>query len=545
MTDKDFNTVHYLTAMLKAYGIRYVVSSPGTQNSLFNSIIQNDEFFKYFSVVDERSAAYVATGIAFETNEPVVISCTGATASRNYMPALTEAFYRKLPIIALTFFNYNSNEYNMSPQFVDRSVSPNDIKALSVTLPRLNDSSDKNRLMGYVNAALVSAKYKHEAVHINCPSFFNYNLESQELPQDIWTTQYYDADFEKLLPELENKKIGIYIGSHLKFDKETENAISEFALSYDAPVFCDHISNYHGKNKVLISLVSLSAARDLPADIIIDIGQVSGDYNSFRLYNRTKNWRISENGEFRHRIQYRLAKMFHCKEKVFFKTMKNPGFGKVSYYKKIKRIVEDFKFPQLGLSNLYVCRELSKRIPPNSSLHLAILNSLRSMDLCTLNESIDVNSNVGGFGIDGALSSLTGQSLVDKDKLCFGVVGDLAFFYDMNALGQRDLGKNIRLIVINNNKGVEFKLSLQMNKMLGDAVEPIIAAAGHFKGGLKGWTEACGFKYICVKTKEEFLNQLDYFCSDKSDKSIVMEVITEDNDEIDSYKNMLSFNVSV
>ena len=537
-----FNTVHYMVAMLKAYGIKYIVTSPGRQNSLFNSIVQNDRFFKCYSVVDERSAAYVATGIAYETNEPVVITCTGATASRNYLSALTEAYYRKLPIIALTFFAYDSNIFNLSPQFVDRSCSQKDIKTLSVELPRMNDKNDKNRFMIFANAALVNAKYKQEPVHINCPAYFNYDLNSQSLPEDIWTTKYYDIDFEYLISDLKNKNIGIYIGAHHKFDNDTMQQLSDFAESYDAAVFCDHTSNYHGKNKILISVASTSQIRKHAADIIIDIGSISGDYNSFRIFNGAEIWRVSEDGLFRCRQSFPLAKLFACKEKEFFRYLKNNSSDKIKYYDLLKTINDNYQIPSLELSNLFVCNELARRLPKNSSLHLAILNSLRSMDFINLDESIDVNSNVGGFGIDGPLSTLLGQSFVNKDKLYFGVTGDLAFFYDMNALGQRDFGNNIRLIVINNNKGVEFKLNAEMEKMLGDAVDPLIAAAGHYKGGLKGWVESCGLRYMCAQSKEEFYAQIDEFCSEKADKSIVFEIITNDKDEKSSLKKVLAHN---
>ena len=90
--------VQIVIALLKAYNIRKVIASPGTTNMTFIGSIQNDPFFEIYSSVDERSAAYIACGLAAESGEPVVISCTGATASRNYMPGLTEAYYRKLPI---------------------------------------------------------------------------------------------------------------------------------------------------------------------------------------------------------------------------------------------------------------------------------------------------------------------------------------------------------------------------------------------------------------------------------------------------------------
>ena len=70
------NTLHYLIALLKAYGIKNIVASPGTQNSTFNFFVQEDSDFKCYSVVDERSAAYVALGIAEELNEPVVKTLT-------------------------------------------------------------------------------------------------------------------------------------------------------------------------------------------------------------------------------------------------------------------------------------------------------------------------------------------------------------------------------------------------------------------------------------------------------------------------------------
>ena len=91
-----------LISLMKQYGIKKVIASPGTVNVPFVASIQQDDFFEVYSCVDERSAAYMACGLAAETCEPVVITCTGATASRNYLPAMTEAYYRKLPVIAVT-----------------------------------------------------------------------------------------------------------------------------------------------------------------------------------------------------------------------------------------------------------------------------------------------------------------------------------------------------------------------------------------------------------------------------------------------------------
>ena len=98
-----------IISLLKAHGIKKVIASPGTTNVALIGSIQNDPYFEIYSSVDERSAAYLACGLAEESGEPVVISCTGATASRNYAPGLTEAYYRKLPVLAITSMqNFNA-----------------------------------------------------------------------------------------------------------------------------------------------------------------------------------------------------------------------------------------------------------------------------------------------------------------------------------------------------------------------------------------------------------------------------------------------------
>ena len=89
-------------SLLKQYGIKRIIVSPGATNVTFVASVMHDSFFELYSCVDERSAAYMACGMASESGEAVVLSCTGATASRNYLPGLTEAHYRKLPVIAIT-----------------------------------------------------------------------------------------------------------------------------------------------------------------------------------------------------------------------------------------------------------------------------------------------------------------------------------------------------------------------------------------------------------------------------------------------------------
>ena len=142
MYTEDLNTQMVLE-LLKEYGIKKIVVSPGTANVAITISVQHDPWFEVYSVIDERSAAYFATGLAFESGESVAISCTGATASRNYLSAMTEAFYRKLPIVAITSQHHTSDYRNLVPQITDRRVSQSDVKKISGDLPFIKDNDDE------------------------------------------------------------------------------------------------------------------------------------------------------------------------------------------------------------------------------------------------------------------------------------------------------------------------------------------------------------------------------------------------------------------
>jgi len=71
-------------------------------HAAFSASILNDPFFKCYSVIDERSASYMAVGMSIELDEPVFVACTGATASRNYIPGATEAYYSNAKVLYIT-----------------------------------------------------------------------------------------------------------------------------------------------------------------------------------------------------------------------------------------------------------------------------------------------------------------------------------------------------------------------------------------------------------------------------------------------------------
>lgn len=154
------------------------------------------------------------------------------------------------------------------------------------------------------------------------------------------------------------------------------------------------------------------------------------------------------------------------------------------YCTEFQRVCKELgqKVPELPFSNPWLAQNTVKRLPAGCELHLGILNSLRSWSLFEIDpeKKIEIHSNTGGFGIDGMVSTLLGSSLASPDKLFIGVIGDLAFFYDMNALGNRHVGNNIRLMVVNNGRGTEFRNYNHPAARFGESADAYMAAYGHY-----------------------------------------------------------------
>ena len=216
-----------------------------------------------------------------------------------------------------------------------------------------------------------------------------------------------------------------------------------------------------------------------------------------------------------------------------------------TYFKEWTEEIDDLRseIPELPFSNLWIAKQTAHLIPQNSVLHLGILNTLRSWNYYETPSCVRCYSNTGGFGIDGCVSSLIGASLANQKKLYFGIVGDLAFFYDMNAIGNRHVGKNIRLMVINNGKGQEFRNYNHRAEEFGNEADNFMAAARHYGNKslnlIKHYAEDLGFKYLSASDKTEYLNNLDYFLSKElTDKSILFEVFTNSENESKALKLM-------
>lgn len=532
--------VRLLVAHLKAHNIRKVIASPGTQHMAFLGSIQFDGDFEIYSCVDERSAAYMAVGMAAEGGEPVVICCTGATASRNYLPALTEAFYRKLPVIAVTGTHEQYSIGHLCAQQIDRRQTPNDVVVHSELIERINEDGERRDVEIKINRALRMLKRNGGGpIHFNLETRNNVDFTIKSLPTPR-IIDFVDEGSEFL--EMGKGPVAVFCGSHNVWSNDLVEAVESFCAKYNAAVFCDHTSNYNGKFRVEAQLLG-SQELYKPHECynigtLIHVGEITGAYevNGF-LCKAKQVWRVSEDGAARDTWK-NLGKVFDMPEVVFFKhyaSKERNSDDTCSYlkaclaeYKKIlDSISEDIPF-----SNIWVAKTLCNKIPEGSVMHFSILNSLRSWNYFQLPKGVTGYCNVGGFGIDGPLSTLVGASLCYPERLYIGIMGDLSFFYDMNALGNRHVGNNVRILMINNGRGQEFRNYIHPAYKWGEAADEFVAAAHHFGNKsidlMRHMAEDLGYEYMSASTKEELLEKSARFLTKEHvDRPMFFEVFTD------------------
>ena len=230
-----------LIALLKFHQIKKFVISPGATNVCLVGSLQQDPYFELYSSVDERSAAYIACGLARESGEPVGLSCTGATASRNYVPGLTEAFYSNLPVLAVTSTQHLGRVGQLVPQVIDRTNLMNDIAKKSVQIDVVDSPEDEWAAQVAINDALLELR-RHGGgpVHINLVTTYSPDFSVRELPQVKGIRRYFVNDE---MPALDGKKILIDVGAHVRWSERLTNAVDAFCEKYNAAVICEHISN--------------------------------------------------------------------------------------------------------------------------------------------------------------------------------------------------------------------------------------------------------------------------------------------------------------
>lgn len=536
--------VQIILALMKKFGISNIVASAGTRNiSLVFSALQ-DDFFKCYSIVDERSAAFFALGLIQTTRKPAAIVCTSGTATCNYLSAVTEAFYQHLPLLVLTSDRNHYYLNQQEDQCIPQQNLYHDVLKKMVDLPIVRDDLDFWYCDRLVNEALLELDHREKGpVQINYqvdPKYpvlgGDFIIDQPVLPNvrkiDRIMADDDDVKWEDLSQELKDKRVLLLYGQNLPIDSDEVNLINDFCERYDVVVANEHITNRHVnssiKSAVILSMIDWN---EYCPDVVITMGghRMVDPKDSFRsLKERINHWHVSRDGNVSDPFHCQ-TKIIECSQKFFFRKMSSLSQKCAHPYlaewrkmetEKIKRTPtsEDFSY-----SGVYAIKRLVESIPKGSLLHISNSNSIRLATYFDVPEFVDVYCNRGTCGIDGSLSTYVSQSYI-TNKRSFMIIGDLSFFYDMNAFWNHYINGNTRVMLINNSGGAI--LNFGAYKKVNVSGKDVNTAATH-DASAKGWVESRGFEYLCAHNKEDFDIAFNKFVVEKSDSPILFEVFTD------------------
>ncbi len=539
----DIENFQYVIALLKEYNISHLVISAGNRHSSFVRSVECDDFFKCYSIVDERSAAFFALGLIMELRKPVAICCTSGTSVSNYLSGVSEAYYNSLPLVIISAdrnpYYLNQQEEQCVPQ-VDALKS---VCKKSVTLPIIKDDNDRWYCNNLINEALLELNHHGKGpVHINVPvekKLFDFNTETLPQVRKIDRVMKDNEEmWEQKAKELQKmKRILVSYGQSIPADEKLTKNVELFAKKYNAAIMVDHLSNIDCYGAVYSYNATRVAYSKLVNEMVPDLVIcVNGNVVEARgwLINcsgQFKFWNVLEDGHLSDPLRC-LDTMFECDCDTFFEKMVQYApeeDASNQYLQDWNEVEKSIKIPEFEYSDMYTVQQFVEKLPENSLLHLANSNSVRFPMHFEMDKSVKVYCNRGVNGIDGSMSTFVGQAY-HHDGLCFLLIGDLSFFYDMNALWNRYAGKNLRIMLNNNSCGeIFYNNKLQDKETVGRHI-----AADH-EASAKAWVESRGFKYLQATTKEEFDENLKIFFDENQEGPIFFEVLT------DKYKNMAEF----
>lgn len=516
----SLRNVQILVALLKEHGVRRIVISAGTRHTPLVASVEGDPWFKTYSVVDERSAAFFALGLIELTGEPAAVACTSGTAAANYVSAANEAFYQHLPLVLLTADRNHYYMFQQEEQMIPQEHLYCDVIRKSVTLPHVRDDKDAWYCARICNEALLELSHREPGpVQINFIVENDYPIkqgivrfEEQELPHvrriRRLTHESPESEWREWAKKLSYSKVLVVYGQRGRLSAGARGAFDRFCARCDCAVSTDLLSNLTGDATVrtfplMRSMGDVALEDNLP-DLVITMNANTISEIKSRLApfaGRFEHWHVSLDGEVSDVFKC-LPDVVECSPERFFERMASLMEERASFpYRDAwraaaKRVGKEGSLMDepLKWSAVRATQRFMTRVPEGAVVHLANSNTVRIANLFDLDPSVDVFCNRGTHGIDGSMSAYLAQSH-ESGRPSFLLIGDLSFFYDMNCLWTQYVGPATRILVVNNGGGAIFH-SYPNTRNVPTLDDHIAAAHG---ASVEGWARDRGFEYHAAR----------------------------------------------
>jgi 2-succinyl-5-enolpyruvyl-6-hydroxy-3-cyclohexene-1-carboxylate synthase len=517
-----------LVAICAAQGIRQVVLSPGSRCAPLTLAFARHPEMEVRTISDERSAAFIALGMAQQLKQPVVLVCTSGSAALNYYPAIAEAFFQQIPLLVLTA--------DRPPEWVDQwdgqTIFQEEVYGKHVKKSfRFPDSFAHADQVWFaqrtVNEAIhLSRQFPAGPVHINIPlrePFYPEVGEVFEFPKQPRTVQVESPSYSlsaeslaKLKQELQGKRSILLVPGQQDSHPELLQVLEELARTKQVVVVADSITNMQGDGCITLHdhwIGKEEFQEELRPDLLITFGKsiISKSLKLFLRKQQVAHWHIQTDGQAKDTFQSLsrvvaseplpvlrwMLEEISSQDSGYFQSWQNLEARVSDALPKVLREVEFGEYGALAT--------VLDRTPSSSLIHVANSMAVRYLNFIG-RRTQEICCNRGTSGIDGSSSTAVGAAFV-REGLVTLITGDMAFFYDRNAFWHNYPLANLRIILLNNHAGGIFRL------IDGPAKQPELVDFFETKQALTAVHLAAeyGFHYAAVTTSEEFETALVEF----------------------------------
>lgn len=527
-----------------AKGLTNIVICPGSRNAPLTIGFANNPKFNCYSLADERSAAFFALGIAQQTRKPAVLVCTSGSAVLNFYPAYAEAFYSQIPLVVISA-DRPSHMIDIGDGQTIRQENVFENHSLynaNLTI----DSSPENDFL--INKAINKSYTERGPVHINAP--FEEPLYETVRKLSVDSTISAFAKVYKTIPvddiivytnmwNAATRKL-IIVGANAP-EEIDEEIIEMLTKDNSVAVMTETTSNFHHSSFVphIDRLITPFTRKDFLAfqpEIVITFGGmiISKRLKSFlRTFRPEHHWHVDP---------LRAYDTFGSLNK-HFETSANDFFRQFLPF--TKKVLSDYSRQFVKLksvrakrheifaasapySDFKVYDKIIAALPKNCQLQVGNSAPIRYMQLFDVDPSIEVFCNRGTSGIDGSTSTAIGAALASHKQTIL-ITGDVAFFYDCNALWNDYIPKNFKIIIVNNGGGGIFRIlpGHQDNKVFNTFFETTHKLTAEKLAAMYG------FDYHSAKDESSLNRSLTSFLQENQ-KPAILEIITptRENDQV-------------